>query len=246
MSLQTAPNGRRTRTCTPPRRRRAGRSVRQARRGGGSSTSWCPGCERTRTGRASPGGWTTRSSAVRRRPARAARARQRTAAGRARRGRPALSAGARPAGRSCTRQGVPARVPAARPTAVPLPRGARGVAERGAQQRRKPLADAVDPRSSTCPSWPAQAGPMEREHLAGHDLAGRLPVLVAQAPLDRDRPPRALTYRLVQDCPAAALTLTPVEQAAHDLRRSDASRTTTSGATRPGPAAAEPRRGPAR
>lgn len=63
------------------------------------------------------------------------------------------------------------------------------------------------------------AGALARAHRAGHDVARRLPELVAQAPLDEQRPARALTDRLVQDCPAAGLQLTAAARAADDRQR---------------------------
>jgi conjugative relaxase-like TrwC/TraI family protein len=88
-----------------------------------------------------------------------------------------------------------------------------------ARVRWRPLADAIDPRLAACPNWPLLAGALDRAERAGHDVATRLPVLAAQAPLDEDRPAHALTGRLVEECPAAGLQLSAAAWAADDRRR---------------------------
>ncbi len=61
----------------------------------------------------------------------------------------------------------------------------------------------ADARLLRGPDWPPLAAALRRAAAAGFDVAGRLPVLVAAAPLPGRHPARELHWRLLDDCPAA-------------------------------------------
>jgi hypothetical protein len=66
---------------------------------------------------------------------------------------------------------------------------------------------AIDPRLVVGPDWPPLAAALIRASLAGYDVATRLPALAATAPLPARHPGRELHWRLLDDCPAAVLSL---------------------------------------
>lgn len=65
----------------------------------------------------------------------------------------------------------------------------------------------IDPRLVVGPDWPPLAAALTRACLAGYDVATRLPELAAAAPLPARHPGRELHWRLLDDCPAAVLSL---------------------------------------
>ncbi|WNV75275.1 hypothetical protein [Geodermatophilus sp. DSM 44513] len=65
----------------------------------------------------------------------------------------------------------------------------------------------IDPRLVVGPDWPLLAAALTRASLAGYDVATRLPELAAAAPLPVRHPGRELHWRLLDDCPAAVLSL---------------------------------------
>ncbi len=65
----------------------------------------------------------------------------------------------------------------------------------------------IDPRLVVGPDWPPLAAALTRASLAGYDLATRLPELAAAAPLPDRHPGRELQWRLLDDCPAAVLSI---------------------------------------
>lgn len=65
----------------------------------------------------------------------------------------------------------------------------------------------IDPRLVVGPDWPPLAATLTRACLAGYDVATRLPELAAAAPLPARHPGRELHWRLLDDCPAAVLSL---------------------------------------
>ena len=65
----------------------------------------------------------------------------------------------------------------------------------------------IDPRLVLGPDWPPLAAALARASLAGYDVATRLPELAAAAPLPDRHPDRELHWRLLDDCPAAVLSL---------------------------------------
>jgi hypothetical protein len=65
----------------------------------------------------------------------------------------------------------------------------------------------IDPRLVVGPDWPSLAAALTRACLAGYDVAARLSELAAAAPLPARHPGRELHWRLLDDCPAAVLSL---------------------------------------
>ena len=62
----------------------------------------------------------------------------------------------------------------------------------------------IDPRLTQGPDWPPLASALARASAAGYDVAARLPVLAAAAPLPERHPARELHWRLLDDCPSVA------------------------------------------
>jgi hypothetical protein len=73
----------------------------------------------------------------------------------------------------------------------------------------------IDTRLLRGPDWPPLAAALARAAAAGYDVANRLPTLAASPPLPDRHPARELHWRLLDDCPAALLTLSAVESAVH-------------------------------
>ncbi len=65
----------------------------------------------------------------------------------------------------------------------------------------------IDPRLVVGPDWPPLAAALTRASLAGYDVATRLPQLAAAPPLPDRHPGRELHWRLLDDCPAAVLSM---------------------------------------
>lgn len=82
-----------------------------------------------------------------------------------------------------------------------------------ARRRWRALADQIDPRLATDPTWPALAAAIDRVHRAGTDPTQLLPRLTHQdgpvGPLPDDQPARALRHRLIAAHPAAATPAPP-------------------------------------
>ncbi|MGX5653239.1 hypothetical protein ACWKWC_00500 [Geodermatophilus nigrescens] len=65
------------------------------------------------------------------------------------------------------------------------------------------LAARIDARLVRGPDWLPLAATLARAAIAGYDVATRLPVLAAAAPLPARHPARELHWRLLDDCAAA-------------------------------------------
>jgi hypothetical protein len=79
--------------------------------------------------------------------------------------------------------------------------------EARAMQAWQATVAAIDPRLVVGPDWPPLAAALIRASLAGYDVTTRLPELAATAPLPARHPGRELHWRLLDDCPAAVLSL---------------------------------------
>ncbi len=72
-------------------------------------------------------------------------------------------------------------------------------------------AERIDRRLTEGTDWPPLASALARAAATGYDVAARLPVLAAVAPLPERHPARELHWRLLDDCPAGAGPLPPTE-----------------------------------
>ena len=107
------------------------------------------------------------------------------------------------------------------------------------------LAQTLDTRLIPDPGWIALSAALDRLHAAGYPVHERLPDIVAQQPLNPQRPAHDLRQRLLDEHPAA---ITPVP--AHIRRLTETQDEQHAAATAhpdtPIPTAAPPRRGPSR
>ncbi|MGY1829030.1 hypothetical protein ACI8AA_01230 [Geodermatophilus sp. SYSU D01180] len=83
------------------------------------------------------------------------------------------------------------------------------------------LAGRIDPRLVSGPDWPPLVAALDRAAAAGYDVAARLPVLAAAAPLPHRHPARELHWRLLDDCPAALPVLGVAGARAAAVHRAD-------------------------
>ncbi len=76
-------------------------------------------------------------------------------------------------------------------------------------ERWTSLVHAIDPRITAGDDWPALAKALTRAHDSGYLVTEHLPRLAAARELPEDLPARALRYRLIGECPAAAPPIKP-------------------------------------
>ena len=78
--------------------------------------------------------------------------------------------------------------------------------------RRRELADSIDPRLAASPDWPRLAATLEQAARDGYDVNLHLPRLAAAEPLPDQRPGLELQYRIL-----AETDIAPAEPADTDL-----------------------------
>ncbi|SDG04697.1 hypothetical protein SAMN05660662_0134 [Blastococcus aurantiacus] len=81
------------------------------------------------------------------------------------------------------------------------------IADAASEPALRELVIRIDARLVRGPDWLPLAAALSRAAFAGYDVAARLPVLAAAAPLPARHPARELHWRLLGDCAAALLTL---------------------------------------
>ncbi|MDP9369614.1 MAG: hypothetical protein M3Q03_15275, partial [Chloroflexota bacterium] len=106
----------------------------------------------------------------------------------------------------------------AQPTRDRRPAPAPAPAPVSAVERWTALAQAIDSRITAGDDWPALAKALTRAHDSGYPVAEHLPHLAAARELPEELPARALRYRLISECPAAAPPINP------EILRADANR----------------------